>query len=83
MAWGFDRPVEFLNRRHNQATIPSHLCYQLSGVVGGVHTLRTKIIKFLTGLVVKVSAIDHKQHFMDFGQFFEDLGSFEAGEGFP
>jgi hypothetical protein len=61
---GFLRRVEFLDSGDNEGVIPSHLFYQLSSVVSGVYAVGAEIIKFSAGLVVKVSAIDDKQHFL-------------------
>jgi hypothetical protein len=79
----FDGGVKFLDGGDDEAAIACHLVDELFGVVGAVYAVGAKVIKFFTGLVVKIGAINDEQYFMDFRQFFKDLGGFEAGEGFP
>lgn len=82
MALGFDRSVEFLDSGDNEGVIPSHLVNELFGAIGGVYAVGAEIIKLSASLVIEVSPINNKQHFMHFGELGEDLSSFEAGEGF-
>nr|WP_319420749.1 hypothetical protein [Pleurocapsa sp. FMAR1] len=49
-----DGGIEFLDGGHNQGIIPSHLLNELSGVVGAVYAVETKVIKFFAGLVIEV-----------------------------
>ena len=82
MALIFDGVIEFLDGGDNQSAVACHLIDELFGVVGGVYAVGAKVVEFFAGLVVEVGAIDHKHHFMDFGECSQDLGGFEAGEGF-
>ena len=82
MARVTDGIIQFLDGGDNQSAVACHLVDEFFGVVGGVYAVGTEVVEFFAGLVVEVSAIDHKQHFMDFWECGEDLGCFEAGEGF-
>lgn len=82
MALIFDGVIQFLDGGDDEVVVICHPIDELLGVVSGVYAVGAKVVEFSAGLVVEVGAIDDKQHFMDFGQGGEDLGGFEAGEGF-
>lgn len=82
MARVTDGVIELLDGGDNQSAIACHLVDEFFGAIGGVYAIGAEVVEFFAGLIIEIGAIDYKQHFMDFGKCGEDLGCFEAGEGF-
>ena len=77
-----DSGIEFLDGGDDELAMACHLVDELAGTICSVYTVGAKEIKFSASLVVKVCPIDDEKNFVDFWEFDEDLGGFEAGEGF-
>ena len=77
-----DGGIEFLDGGDYELAMACHVFDELAGIICGIYTVGAKEIKFSASLVVEVCPIDDEKDFMDFLKFGEDLGGFEAGEGF-